>query len=73
MGEFWACLQLWALYLYWFYNGGLATNLVLEILVVFSNLKTKELVFGFLILRETRPTFYKNPLRRFEVLTHEKD
>jgi len=73
MGVFWMCLQLWALYLYWFYNDGLATNLVLEILVVFSNLETKKLVFAFLILRETRPTFYKNSLRRLEVLTHEND
>jgi hypothetical protein len=55
------------MYLYLFYNNGFATNLVLEILVVFQNLKTKEFVSGFLILNETCPIFDKNILRRFEV------
>jgi hypothetical protein len=39
----------------------------LEVLVVFSNLETKELALGFLILRETWSTFVKNLMRRLEV------
>jgi hypothetical protein len=66
-------LQLWALYLCWFYNDGFVTNLVLEILVVLLNLETKKLVFYFLILRETWPTFDKNLLSKLEVWTHEKN
>jgi len=62
-------LQLWALYLCWFYNGDFH-NLVLEILVLFPNLETKKLIFGILILKETWSTFYKNPLRRLEVWTN---
>jgi hypothetical protein len=36
-------------------------------------LKTKELVFGLLILRETWLTFDKNPPKRLEVWTHKKN
>lgn len=39
----------------------------LKVLVVFSNLKTKELALGFLILRETWSNFVKNLMRRLEV------
>jgi hypothetical protein len=33
----------------------------------FLNLETKELVSSLLILRETWPTFNKNPMRRLEM------
>jgi len=39
----------------------------LEVLVVLPNLEIEELVSGLLILRETWPTFNKNPMRRLEV------
>jgi hypothetical protein len=53
---------------WWFCN-----KLVLEILFVFQNLKTKKLVSGYLILREMLSTFDKSQLRRLEVWTQEND
>jgi len=71
--QFWSmCLQLWVIYLCYFYNGSFVTNLVFGGFGGFPNLDTKELVYGLLILRETWPTFEKNPLRRLEVWTHKK-
>ena len=48
------------------YQAGFAmVVLVLGILVVLPNLKTRELFLGLLILREIRPTLDKNLLRKF--------
>jgi len=63
---------MWALYLYWFYNDGFATNLVFRGFCDFPNLETKKHVYGFLILRETWTTLDKNPLKRLEVWKHKK-
>jgi len=69
MEEFWVCFMAVSfvpmLVLQWWFH-----NLFLEILVLFPNLETKKLISDILILKETWPTFDKNPLRRLEVWTN---